>query len=95
MSIKGTPSGFRLGSGCFSCKNCGKLTRKTTRSETPELVCDRCWEVGGCENGLSDAGYTGSGLEEKYGALEDVFKNTTTDDEVHALYSEIYDLLTA
>jgi|APGre2960657444_1045066.scaffolds.fasta_scaffold90326_2 hypothetical protein len=95
MSIKGTPSGFRLGSGCFSCRNCGKLTRKTTRSETPELVCDRCWEVGSCENGLSDAGYSSSPLVAKYGELEQVFKNTTTDDEVYDLYNEIHDLLTA
>ena len=88
-------NGFKLGSGCFTCQCCGKLTRKTARSETSLLVCDRCYEVGSCENGLSDSGYSSSPLVAQFGELEEVFKTATTQDEVYDLFNKIHSLLTA
>ncbi len=75
-------NGFKKGSGCFACSSCGKLTRNTGDNEA---VCPLCYEKGGCENALSDAGYEGD--------VEAVFADCKTPDECYAVLNEELDKL--
>lgn len=34
-------NGFKKGSGCFPCENCGKLTRKTDNNTN---LCPKCYK---------------------------------------------------
>jgi len=45
--------GFRKGSGCFSCEECGKLTRRTPDTSGTNL-CRKCLDEGELINTIAD-----------------------------------------
>jgi len=48
---------FKRGSGCFSCKSCGRQTRDT--GDNGELqLCSECYEMAGIENSIADGNAT-------------------------------------
>ena len=51
-----THNRFAKGSGCFSCRCCGKKTRNTGDNGGCGL-CPLCFEISSCENTLSDNGW--------------------------------------
>lgn len=48
---------FERGSGCYTCRSCGRKTRSTGRGDN-ELIqlCEECYELAGIENMISDQG---------------------------------------
>ena len=44
---------FERGSGCYVCQACGHRTRRTGDGAGVG-VCELCYEIGGCENTMSD-----------------------------------------
>lgn len=44
---------FAKGSGCYTCDACGHRTRRTGDGANVG-VCELCYEIGGCENTMSD-----------------------------------------
>ena len=44
---------FAKGSGCYVCAACGYRTRRTGDGANVG-VCELCYEIGGCENTMSD-----------------------------------------
>ena len=44
---------FAKGSGCYKCRICGKLTRKTGDG-AEVLLCESCYDLAGWENAHSD-----------------------------------------
>ena len=71
---------FKRGTGCYTCKSCGKRTRETGEGESSCEMCRRCYDIGGYENSLSDGGHP-----DAWGNLFDGCKTT---DEVRARYLE-------
>jgi hypothetical protein len=51
--------GFKRGSGCFICADCGKRTRATKRDGADSRLCADCFEFAGRENEHSDNGHEG------------------------------------
>jgi len=49
--------GFKVGSGCYKCKDCGKLTRKTRDNVTDDFCLD-CEERQMHENSHADNDFT-------------------------------------
>jgi hypothetical protein len=47
-------SGFKAGSGCFKCGNCGRLCRTIDDNYDS---CIECWDIAGIENTISDGNY--------------------------------------
>ena len=48
-------SKFQKGSGCYTCKCCGKLTRSTGRGDNEHvLLCATCYDMAGDENAVQD-----------------------------------------
>ena len=45
--------GFKVGSGCYKCEDCGKLTRRTKDNVTDDC-CVACEEIQMHENSHSD-----------------------------------------
>lgn len=45
---------FGRGSGCYQCKECGKSTRETGRSESSVGLCAACYEDAEAENAHYD-----------------------------------------
>jgi ribosome-binding protein aMBF1 (putative translation factor) len=59
-------SRFQRGSGCYTCKSCGKKTRKT--GDGAELgLCNRCYEMAGDENAVADGQMTQEEFNQKWG----------------------------
>lgn len=73
---KARNSQFAKGSGCFTCKQCGKRTRNVMDNGDCEL-CPVCYEKGSCGNSLSDSGYQGDAWS--------MFDECKTIEEVHDL----------
>jgi hypothetical protein len=53
--------GFRKGSGVYSCKCCGKLTRETGSCESNVHLCLACYDDAGWENQHSDEAHDETG----------------------------------
>ena len=49
---------FQKGSGCYTCVECGKLTRETGECESGCQLCRKCYEIAGLENELQDGEIT-------------------------------------
>lgn len=47
---------FATGTGCYTCRICGRKTRKTEPDAAYQKACAQCWEVAGLENEQSDYG---------------------------------------
>ena len=45
--------GFKKGSGCFPCEECGKLTRRTPETSGTDL-CRKCFDEGTRRNAIAD-----------------------------------------
>jgi hypothetical protein len=58
------------GSGCYTCRICGKKTRETGLGESDCQLCAYCCEASGLENNLND----GVISEEKYKLSLDTIK---------------------
>jgi hypothetical protein len=64
-------NGFKRGSGCYKCTNCGRQTRATGGNDNEHLrMCVQCYDLGGIENEISDNGSTPE-LEAEAQALRD------------------------
>lgn len=51
--VKG--SRFEKGSGCFTCRVCGRRTRATGQGDNEHVyLCVECFEIAGLENELQD-----------------------------------------
>lgn len=50
-------SRFTRGSGCYTCRACGKRTRETGEGESSIELCIRCYDDAGLENNHSDGGH--------------------------------------
>ena len=48
---------FAPRSGCYKCRDCGKLTRDTGHGEGSVRLCRKCYELAGWENIHSDKGH--------------------------------------
>ena len=48
-----TKDGFRVGSGCFKCEICGKLTRQT-KDTSGTMLCRECCDRTSHENSHAD-----------------------------------------
>ena len=54
-----TAVGFTKGTGCFTCISCGKKTRQTDDPDAASMkMCNRCWQMGGDDNAVSDGDMT-------------------------------------
>jgi len=51
--------GFKAGSGCFKCRDCGKMTRDVGGSTGSVQLCPKCYERAGMENEHLDGGHEG------------------------------------
>ena len=60
-------SHFKRGSGCYTCTCCKKLTRSTGASEEYCGLCERCFEMSGDENSVSDGGISESDFFRTWG----------------------------
>jgi hypothetical protein len=59
--------GFKQGSGCFVCKQCGKLTRKTNHHNVSQYHnCDTCFDFDTDENSVSDGYMTTEEYNKKW-----------------------------
>lgn len=72
---------FRRGSGCYTCKLCGKRTRDVDGNADVEM-CQLCELKSGLENSLADHGWG------RHGDLE----HCKTDAEVRAEFTRLKDL---
>lgn len=55
MTNQPNPSHFARGSGCYTCRCCGKRTRSTGRGDNEhQLVCAACYDLAGIENEHAD-----------------------------------------
>ncbi len=53
-------NGFKRGSGCYKCLNCGRKTRATGNNDNEHVkMCEQCYEIGGIENLIVDGNYDG------------------------------------
>lgn len=53
-------SRFQKGSGCYTCRSCGKRTRSTGRGDNEHVgLCAACYDDAGDENAHNDAGHEG------------------------------------
>ena len=60
-------SHFKKGSGCFTCKVCGKKTRATGQNDNEHLqLCVACFDQAGDENAVSDGHITQAEFNSKY-----------------------------
>jgi hypothetical protein len=57
-------SKFRHGSGCFTCKGCGRKTRENGSGNSDCELCPECFEASGIENHMADNGETPEMLAE-------------------------------
>lgn len=58
---------FIKGSGCYKCACCGKLTRSTGRGDNENVdLCERCYDIGGDENAVSDGHMTQDEFDAKW-----------------------------
>lgn len=67
-------SKFQRGSGCFTCKSCGKMTRDTDDNGSWCRVCPLCYEKGSWGNHLSDNGIGDWADLESCATVEEVMK---------------------
>lgn len=51
---KRTFSKFQHGTGCFSCRCCGRKARETARNSGCGDICGPCFDLAGIENEISD-----------------------------------------
>lgn len=59
---------FQKGSGCYKCIACGKLTRSTGRGDNEHCrLCERCYDMAGDENAVSDGDMTVEEFTKKWG----------------------------
>jgi hypothetical protein len=64
-----TNSHFRKGSGQYKCTVCGKETRSTGRGDNEHnRQCERCYDMAGDENAVTDGDMTAAEFEKKWGA---------------------------
>lgn len=50
---------FTRGTGCYTCRACGRKTRDTGRGDNEGVrLCAECYDLAGIENALMDAGST-------------------------------------
>jgi hypothetical protein len=75
---------FQTGSGCYTCKICGKQTRETGEGESGCKMCLRCYTASLLENDLSDGGV----LKDPFGRLTDN-ADLRTDHDVAEYYDRI------
>lgn len=54
MARREAHSRFQRGSGCYTCRLCGKQTRDTGHDEASCQLCRRCYEFASWENTHSD-----------------------------------------
>ena len=48
---------FALGSGCYSCRICTRLTRDDGQGDSCEVgLCSQCYELCGMQNQMNDGG---------------------------------------
>lgn len=70
-------SGFKTGSGCFTCRICYERTRDTNGGNGSIDLCPLCYAKCGCDNSLNDAGFKGDSAA--------VFADCQTPDECETL----------
>lgn len=60
-------SKFQKGSGCFTCIGCDKKTRSTGRGDNENSrLCERCFDMSGDENAVSDGDMTRAEFDAKW-----------------------------
>lgn len=71
MVKEGSNSRFSRGSGCYTCRCCGRKTRATGNNDNEHIrLCVECYDIGGIENGISDGHYEGQELIEMEAEIE-------------------------
>ena len=61
---------FVKGSGCYNCIGCKKLTRSTGRGDNEYCrLCERCYDIAGDENAVTDGEMTKEEFFEKWKQL--------------------------
>lgn len=51
-----TTNRFTRGSGCYTCRSCGRKTRDTGRGDNEHIgLCAECFDLGGIENAICDS----------------------------------------
>lgn len=53
-------NGFKVGSGCFTCRDCKKQTRDVNGTNGALKLCPLCLAKAECGNQLSDNGFRGN-----------------------------------
>jgi hypothetical protein len=60
-------SRFQKGSGCYTCKVCGKRTRSTGQGDNEHVrLCVNCYEKAGDENDVTDGYMTQEEFDQKW-----------------------------
>ena len=57
---------FQAGSGCYTCKSCGKRTRDTGGDNTDLEMCRECYDRAGDENAVNDGQMTQAEFDAKW-----------------------------
>jgi hypothetical protein len=65
-----THDGFKQGSGCFTCMDCGKLTRHTREAHNEEL-CPQCQFRAEHENSHADCDFPNDDCGDKNCPIKD------------------------
>ena len=66
-------SGFEKGSGCYTCKSCGKQTRAGADGDPSAVnvgLCTTCWEKAGDENAVMDGQLSQEEFNKRWGVNE-------------------------
>jgi hypothetical protein len=53
---------FTAGTGCYTCRVCGRKTRATDRDAAARRQCAQCWDLAGLENEQLDGRIDAQGL---------------------------------
>lgn len=83
---------FAKGSGCYTCKCCGRKTRSTGQGDNEHLLlCVTCYDLSGFENQLSDRGaesFSATELVTVSALLESLSGGATLFPELAALFPQ-------